>query len=105
MPNYTLEQIQSDGLPWVLGYLLPVVAANTTITYGRIAELLQNDLELDGPIFSTQIGGVVGTLKKTPLPRGQTPGGRRKIPATIFKDAFWPTRGPGALQVTLRKGE
>jgi hypothetical protein len=62
LPNYTLEQIQSDGLPWVLGYLLPVVAANTTITYGRIAELLKKDLELDGPIFSTQIGGVVGTL-------------------------------------------
>jgi len=62
LPNYTLEQIQSDGLPWVLGYLLPVVAANTTITYGRIAELLQKDLELNGPIFSTQIGGVVGTL-------------------------------------------
>lgn len=62
LPNYTLEQIQSDGLPWVLRYLLPIVAANTTITYGRIAVLLQKDLQLDGPIFSTQIGGVVGTL-------------------------------------------
>jgi len=62
LPDYTREQIQSDGLPWVLGYLLPVVAANTTITYGRIADLLQKDLGLHGPIFSTHIGGVVGTL-------------------------------------------
>jgi hypothetical protein len=62
MPKYTLEQIQSDGLPWVLSYLLPVVVANTTITYGRIAILLEKDLGLGGPIFSPQIGGVVGTL-------------------------------------------
>lgn len=62
MPNYTLEQLRSDGLPFVLRYLLPVVAANTTITYGRIADLLEQDLKLGGPIFSTQIGGVVGTL-------------------------------------------
>ena len=49
-------------MSWVLGYLLPVTAANATITYGHIADLLQRDLGIDGAVFPTHIGGVVGTL-------------------------------------------
>lgn len=59
---YTLEQLCSDGLAPTFGYLLPVVAGNSTITYGQIADALQRDLRIDGKVFPTHIGSVVGTL-------------------------------------------
>lgn len=62
MSAYTKEQLQSDGLSLTFGYLLPVIAANATITYGRIAELLQVDLRIQGKIFPIHVGGVVGGL-------------------------------------------
>jgi hypothetical protein len=62
MAAYTLKQLRTDGLPLAFGYLLPVVAGQTTITYGQIAAMLQRDLALGGRVFSTHIGGVAGSL-------------------------------------------
>lgn len=62
MANYTREQIETDGLPFTLSYLLPVISATSTITYGEIARRLEVDLKISGRIFSTQIGGVAGAL-------------------------------------------
>lgn len=62
MSAYTLKQLRTDGLPLAFGYLLPVVAGQTTITYGQIAAMLQRDLALEGRVFSTHIGGVAGCL-------------------------------------------
>jgi hypothetical protein len=63
MSAYTIEQIQSKkALELTMGYLLPVVSANTTITYGEIALRLSRDLKLKRNIFAVQIGGTVGTL-------------------------------------------
>ena len=60
--GYSLERIRSEGLPLALGYLLPVVASKATMTYGCMARLLARDLGIDGRIFSTHVGGVVGSL-------------------------------------------
>jgi hypothetical protein len=60
--SYTVEQLCSDGLEPTFRYLLPVVAANTTITYGQIADALKEDLVIEGKVFPTHIGAVVGTL-------------------------------------------
>lgn len=60
--GYSVEQLCSDGLEPTFRYLLPVTAANTTITYGQIADALQVDLDIDGNVFPTHIGAVVGTL-------------------------------------------
>lgn len=62
MMSYTVEQLCSDGLKPTFGYLLPVVAGNTTITYGQIADALRRDLDIEGKVFPTHIGAVVGTL-------------------------------------------
>lgn len=59
---YTIDQLCSDGLKPTLRYLLPIVAANTTITYGQIAGFLQRDLKIVGKVFPTHVGSVVGTL-------------------------------------------
>lgn len=52
------------GLRHTFGYLLPVVTANATITYGEIAAKLANDLRIAGSVFPTHIGWVVGTLMR-----------------------------------------
>lgn len=63
MPAYTIEQIQSEkALALTMGYLLPIVSANTTITYGEIAGRLRRDLKINGKTFPVQIGGTVGAL-------------------------------------------
>ncbi len=62
MAKYTRKQINNDGLPYVLSYLLPVINATSTISYGEVAKRLESDLKIGGRIFSTQIGGVVGSL-------------------------------------------
>lgn len=62
MAKYTREQIETQGLPFALSYLLPVVNATSTITYGEIARRLQSDLKISERIFSTHIGGVAGAL-------------------------------------------
>jgi hypothetical protein len=63
MPAYTIKQIHSKKAhELTMGYLLPVVSANTSITYGEIANKLSRDLGLKRRIFPTRIGGTVGTL-------------------------------------------
>ena len=62
MSAYTTDQLKTKGLSWTLGYLLPVIAAKTTLSYGRIAELLARDLKIRGRVFPTHIGGVAGGL-------------------------------------------
>jgi hypothetical protein len=65
LPNYTLDGLQANGQSFVLQYLLPIVAANSTITYGHIAKRLQVDLRIGGRVFPTHVGGVVGALVGT----------------------------------------
>ncbi|MEH6695017.1 MAG: hypothetical protein V7675_08235 [Hyphomonas sp.] len=62
MPNYTLEQLRKDGLPYLVAYLMAAAEQRATLTYGQIAERLERDLKIDGRIFSTQIGHPVGAL-------------------------------------------
>lgn len=63
MSSYTLPRIQSDkALALTLGYLLPVVSANSVMTYGQIATRLERDLKIKGNIYPLHIGGTVGTL-------------------------------------------
>jgi hypothetical protein len=63
MPYSLYDGLCSNrGQQFTLGYLLTVVAANTTITYGEIADRLWADLSVDGKVFPTHIGSVVGTL-------------------------------------------
>ena len=45
-----------------MGYLLPIAAASSSIEYGQIADMLARDMNIDGRIFPTKIGFVVGTL-------------------------------------------
>jgi hypothetical protein len=61
---YSLEDdlCSKDGLRYTFDYLLPVVQAGTTITYGEIAEKLAEDLHIDGKVFPVHVGHVVGTL-------------------------------------------
>jgi hypothetical protein len=53
-----------EGLRHTFGYLLPVVNANATITYGEIAAKLANDLRIAGSVFPIHIGWVVGRLMR-----------------------------------------
>jgi hypothetical protein len=62
VPKYTREQFQDQCIPWLMRYLLTAAVGNTTITYGRISELLQKDLQLHEPVFFPQIAGVVRKL-------------------------------------------
>lgn len=62
MPKYTLSQLTSDGLPYAMAYLVAAAQEHATITYGQIAEKLEHDLNIEGRIFSTQIGYPVGAL-------------------------------------------
>jgi len=64
MANYSIEDdlCSDDGLRHLFDYLLPRIETNSTITYGEIAERLGNDLGIEGRIFTTQIGHVIGTL-------------------------------------------
>ncbi len=60
---YRLDDLCSNACQKLtLGYLLTVVASNATITYGEIADRLRVDLSIDGRVFPTHIGLVVGTL-------------------------------------------
>lgn len=62
---YSLKEdglCSEDGLRYTFDYLLPVVQAGTTITYGKIAEKLAKDLRINGKVFPTHVGHVVGTL-------------------------------------------
>jgi hypothetical protein len=57
------DDLCSDrGLRHAFGYLLPVVRANATITYGEIAAKLAKDLQIDGKVFPIHIGHVAGSL-------------------------------------------
>jgi hypothetical protein len=68
MPYSLHEDLCSvQGQQFTLGYLLTVVAANTTITYGEIADRLRADLSMEGKVFPTHIGWVVGTLMESIL--------------------------------------
>lgn len=62
MAHYTLEQLRTDGLPFVMSYLIEAARNHSTIKYGAIASRLQRDLRIEGKIFPTQIGHPVGTL-------------------------------------------
>ncbi|MGC9954798.1 MAG: hypothetical protein ABSD21_11025 [Rhizomicrobium sp.] len=64
MTNYSVEDdlCSDEGLRLVFDYLLPCIETNSTITYGEIAGRLTADLDLDGQVFSTHPGHVVGTL-------------------------------------------
>lgn len=64
MANYSIEDdlCSDEGLRHLFDYLLPCIETSDTITYGEIAERLATDLGIEGRIFSTQIGHVVGSL-------------------------------------------
>src|ERR1035438_2596715 len=63
MPYSVEDDLCSQrGLQFTFGYLLPRVAANAKITYGDIADKLRADLSIDGAVFPTHVGYVVGTL-------------------------------------------
>jgi hypothetical protein len=63
LPSYSLPQVQSGkALAFTLGYLLPVVSANSAMTYGQIASRLQRDLKIKGRIYPLHIGGTAGAL-------------------------------------------
>jgi hypothetical protein len=64
MANYSIEDdlCSDNGQRHLFDYLLPCIEASDTITYGEIAERLAADLGIEGRIFSTQIGHVVGSL-------------------------------------------
>ena len=47
MPNYTLEQLRKDGLPYLVAYLMAAAEQRATLTYGQIAERLERDLKID----------------------------------------------------------
>ena len=66
---YSLEDdlCSKDGLRYTFDYLLSVVQAGTTITYGEIAEKLAEDLHIDGKVFPVHVGHVVGTLMRRML--------------------------------------
>jgi hypothetical protein len=60
---YSISEIRADaGLRFTFEYLMLVTAADSWITYGEIADRLQTDMAIDGKVFPTHIGGVVGTL-------------------------------------------
>lgn len=60
--TYTREKLTTDGLPFAMAYILPVIEATATIRYGEIAARLATDLHIQGRIFSPQIGWVAGSL-------------------------------------------
>jgi hypothetical protein len=61
--TYTVDHLCSErGLRRTFDYLLPIARANTTITYGEIADKLAADLRISGPIFPIHVGSPVGTL-------------------------------------------
>jgi hypothetical protein len=63
LPSYTLPQIKSGkALALTLGYLLPFVSANSTMSYGQIATRLARDLKIKGRIYPLHIGGTAGAL-------------------------------------------
>jgi hypothetical protein len=62
MAEYTLEQLRTDGLPYVMAYLIEAAHDHSTISYGAIAARLERDLKIEGKIFPIQIGWPVGTL-------------------------------------------
>jgi len=62
MPQYTLEQLCTDGLPYVMAYLIEAARKHSTINYGELASRLERDLKVKGNIFPIQIGKPVGTL-------------------------------------------
>jgi hypothetical protein len=70
---YTVDDLCSgEGIQHTFGYLLTVVDAHTTITYGEIAARLAADLQIEGKVFPTHIGDVVGTLMHSILEVNET---------------------------------
>jgi hypothetical protein len=61
---YSIEDdlCSQRGLQLAFEYLLPRVAANAKITYGDIATKLRADLSIEGKVFPTHVGHVIGTL-------------------------------------------
>lgn len=62
MAKYTVEQLRTDGLPYVMAYLIEAARKHSDIKYGMIASRLEHDLNVKGKIFPTQMGQPVGTL-------------------------------------------
>ena len=58
-----IEDLCSEnGLRLTFNYLLPVVRANSTITYGEIADRLRRDLKIKGKVNPRHIGWVADAL-------------------------------------------
>ena len=60
--SYRLEELGQRGAPHVLDYLIVAASTKSTISYGRVAEWLAQDLSLTKRIFSTHVGHIVGTM-------------------------------------------
>ena len=61
MPNYTLEELQSDGLAPAMDLLVAAAKAGDLVTYGRVAKRLEMALG-KSPISPRQMGWVAGPL-------------------------------------------
>jgi len=90
MAAYSIENdlCSEDGLRYALEYLLPIVQANSTITYGEIADRLRQDLKIPGIVFAVGIGHVAGTLMNRIL---EIASGAPLINVLVFNT----TRSPG----------
>lgn len=61
MASYTREDLQYRGMEPLLRLLIDAAENGKKITYKRVAEFLEKELQIP-KVFSTHIGGVAGTL-------------------------------------------